>query len=92
MTAASDTLTARVVSLPARQTDDSGAVAVRDVLAEVLPLAAFRKAVQLPASMSALDRRCAALNAVGAWRRLHPGASFAEDLAAAEAINRSFGL
>lgn len=91
MTAASDTTTARVVRLPVRERA-GGPVAVGDVLAEVLPLAAFRRPARPQPLHSELARRCAALAAIGAWRRTHPDVSIAQDLAAAERISGEFGL
>ena len=83
---------ALIVALPARQSVPSGPVALGSVLAEVLPLAAFSRPARLEAQGSELARRCAALKAIGAWRRAHPGASFEQDLATTERITREFGL
>ena len=91
MTAATETTTARVVTLPVRERA-GGAVAVGDVLAQVLPLDAFRRPARPQPLSTELARRCAALAAIGAWRRVYPDVSFEQDLAAAERISREFGL
>lgn len=92
MTATTHVEPARVVSLPSRPTPVSGPVAVGSVLAEVLPLAAFRRPARPQPLPTELSRRSAALAAIGAWRRAHPDAPFEQDLAAAERISREFGV
>lgn len=92
MTASTHVEPARVVSLPVRQADAQGPVAVSDVLAEVLPLAAFRRPARREVQSPELARRCAALTAIGAWRRAHPSASLEDDLVAAERISGEFGV
>lgn len=82
----------RVIEMPKRQAADRGPVPVGQVLAEVLPLAAFRRSTRplpLPTDMS---RRSAALAEIGAWRRVHPDVPFEQDFAAAERINLEFGV
>ena len=91
MTAGTETTNARVVTLPVRERA-GGPVAVGDVLAQVLPLAAFRRPARPQPLPTELARRCAALAAIGAWRRTHPDVSIEQDLAAAERISRGFGL
>ncbi|WP_343625392.1 hypothetical protein [Roseateles puraquae] len=91
MTTTAETTAARVVTLPVRERA-GGPVAVSDVLAQVLPLAAFRRPARTQPLPMELARRCAALAAIGAWRRAHPDAPFEQDLATAERINLEFGV
>lgn len=83
---------ARVFVMPVRQAADRGPVAVGQVLAEVVPMAAFRRPAFSQAAGTELARRLAALRAIGAWRRANQDALFELDLATAERINLEFGV
>lgn len=92
MTATIHAESADVLAMPVRQAVNRGPVAVGQVLAEVVPMAAFRQPAFSQASGTEPARRLAALRAIGAWRRANPDAPFELDLAAAERISREFGL
>ena len=81
----------RVVKLPERAAEPRGALPIGQVLAEVIPIHIHRGAPRSHGCVTGNERRCAALNATGAWRRAHPGATFEEDMAAAERIARQYG-
>ena len=92
MTATIHAESADVLAMPVRQAVNRGPVAVGQVLAEVVPMAAFRWLAPRQVAGTELARRLAALKAIGAWRRANPDAPFELDLATAERISGEFGV